>query len=27
VGIGTFDDHGNWDDLELRGIQVDRPKK
>lgn len=27
VGIGTFDDHGNWDDIELRGIQVERPKK
>ncbi|MCG8583909.1 MAG: hypothetical protein MI757_04265 [Pirellulales bacterium] len=27
VGIGTFDDHGNWDDIELRGIKVNRPAK
>ena len=23
IGIGTFDDHGNFDDLELRGVTVD----
>lgn len=22
VGLGTFDDHGNWDDFELRGVEV-----
>lgn len=27
VGLGTFDDHGNWDDFELRGVKVDPPKK
>ncbi len=21
VGLGTFDDHGNWDDVELRGVE------
>ena len=25
IGIGTFDDNGNWDDIELRGIKVKRP--
>jgi hypothetical protein len=24
VGLGTFDDHGNFDDFELRGIRVER---
>jgi hypothetical protein len=24
VGIGTFDDHGNFDDIELRGVRVER---
>lgn len=23
IGIGTFDDHGNFDDLELRGVKVE----
>jgi hypothetical protein len=23
VGLGTFDDHGNWDDFELRGVELD----
>jgi hypothetical protein len=23
VGLGTFDDNGNWDDFELRGVKVD----
>jgi hypothetical protein len=27
VGIGTFDDNGNWDDIQLRGIQIDRLDK
>lgn len=27
VGLGTFDDHGNWDDFELRGVVVDREEK
>ena len=22
VGLGTFDDNGNWDDFELRGVEV-----
>jgi len=22
IGLGTFDDHGNWDDFELRGVEV-----
>jgi hypothetical protein len=22
VGLGTFDDHGNWDDFELHGVEV-----
>ena len=22
-GLGTFDDNGNWDDFELRGVKVD----
>jgi hypothetical protein len=26
VGLGTFDDHGNWDDFELRGVEV-KPEK
>lgn len=25
VGIGTFDDHGNFDDITLRGIEVEKP--
>ncbi len=24
VGIGSFDDNGNWDDFKLRGIKVDK---
>jgi hypothetical protein len=24
VGLGTFDDHGNFDDFELRGIRVEK---
>lgn len=28
VGLGTFDDNGNWDDFELRGVAVDlKPRK
>lgn len=27
VGVGTFDDNGNFDDIKLRGIKVERPKK
>ncbi len=27
VGIGTFDDNGNWDDIELRGTKVTPPAK
>jgi hypothetical protein len=27
VGLGTFDDHGNWDDFELRGVETKRPAK
>lgn len=23
VGLGTFDDHGNWDEFELRGVEVE----
>ena len=26
VGIGTFDDHGNFDQIRLEGTPVDRPK-
>jgi hypothetical protein len=26
VGLGTFDDHGNFDDFELRGIRVERTR-
>jgi len=25
VGIGSFDDNGNWDDVKLYGIKVERP--
>jgi hypothetical protein len=25
VGLGTFDDNGNWDDFELRGVKVEPP--
>jgi hypothetical protein len=25
VGLGTFDDNGNWDDIELRGVKVQPP--
>src|SRR5690606_38936475 len=25
VGIGTFDDHGNFDDVVLRGVEVEKP--
>jgi hypothetical protein len=27
VGLGTFDDHGNWDDFELRGVEVQPENK
>lgn len=27
VGLGTFDDHGNFDDFRLRGEKVERPAK
>jgi hypothetical protein len=27
VGIGTFDDNGNFDDIVLRGVRVERPTK
>ena len=26
VGVGTFDDLGYWDDVELRGVKVEKPK-
>jgi hypothetical protein len=26
VGLGTFDDHGNFDDVELRGVKVEKSK-
>ena len=26
VGLGTFDDNGNWDDFELKGVEV-KPAK
>jgi hypothetical protein len=26
VGIGSFDDHGNWDDVKLCGIKVEKPQ-
>ncbi len=26
VGLGTFDDHGNFDDVVLRGVKVEKPK-
>ncbi len=25
IGLGTFDDNGNFDDVELRGVKVTRP--
>jgi len=27
IGIGSFDDTGNWDDIKIRGAKVDPPKK
>jgi hypothetical protein len=27
VGLGTFDDNGNWDDFELRGVKVEAKSK
>jgi len=27
VGIGSFDDTSAWDDIELRGVKLSRPKK
>ncbi len=27
VGIGSFDDSGNWDDVKLRGVRVGKDKK
>lgn len=26
IGLGTFDDTGDWDDVKLSGIQVEKPK-
>jgi len=26
IGVGSFDDTGDWDDIELRGIRVERPQ-
>ena len=26
VGLGSFDDHGNWDDVKLRGVKVEKPQ-
>jgi hypothetical protein len=26
VGLGTFDDHGNFDDFELRGVRVEKTR-
>jgi hypothetical protein len=26
VGLGTFDDHGNFDDFELRGVEVEKTR-
>ncbi len=26
VGIGSFDDSGNWDDVKLRGVRVEAKK-
>ncbi|MBN1910151.1 MAG: hypothetical protein JW818_10460 [Pirellulales bacterium] len=26
VGLGSFDDHGNWDDVQVRGVKVEKPK-
>ncbi|MEA1951101.1 MAG: hypothetical protein U9N87_06930 [Planctomycetota bacterium] len=26
IGIGSFDDHGQWDDVKLRGVKVNKPK-
>ena len=25
VGLGSFDDTGDWDEFELRGIKVEKP--
>ncbi len=27
VGLGSFDDNGNWDDFKLYGVKVERPAK
>lgn len=27
IGLGSFDDLGQWDDVEIRGIEVDRPEQ
>jgi len=27
VGVGSFDDTGDWDDLTLRGVRVDKPSR
>jgi hypothetical protein len=27
VGLGTFDNHGNWDDVVVRGVRVDRASR
>ena len=27
IGIGTLDDHGNFDNLVLRGLKVERPSR
>ncbi len=26
VGLGSFDDHGNWDDVKLFGVKVEKPQ-
>ena len=26
IGLGTFDDKGLWDDIELHGVKVEKPK-
>ena len=26
VGVGSFDDTGNWDEVKLQGVRVDRPE-
>ena len=26
VGLGAFDDTGNWDDIQLYGVEIKRPE-